>query len=110
MSMLENFTYPTDKIWTVYTKSNCEYCIKVKKLLESNGIEYISLNCDNYIQDNKSKELFLEQIKSIIGNKQIYKTFPMVFNGKKFIGGFVDTEKYLIEINSNNVLVFQEDF
>ena len=110
MSLLENFTYPNNKIWTVYTKSNCEYCTKVKKLLESNGIEYIGINSDNYIQNDKSKELFLEQIKNIIGREQIYKTFPMVFNKKNFIGGFVDTEKYLSDINSNNVLVFQEDF
>ena len=68
------------------------------------------MSCYNYIQNDKSKELFLEQMKNIIGQGQIYKIFPMVFNKKKFIGGFTDTEKYLSDINLNINFVFQEDF
>ena len=82
MSLIENFTYPNDKIWTIYTKSNCDYCTGVKKLLKSNGTSYITVECDEYIQNTKSKELFLSHMEYIIGKK--YKTFPMVFNGKNF--------------------------
>jgi glutaredoxin len=109
--MIVNFTYPNDKIWTIYTKSNCDYCTKVKKLLKSNNINYVVVDSDEYIQDNKSKELFLSQMEYIIGKK--YRTFPIVFNGINFIGGCVDTENYIDSINklkSNKNLIFEEDF
>jgi glutaredoxin len=111
MSMIKNFTYPNDKLWTIYTKSNCDYCTKVKKLLKLNDISCVVVDSDEYIQDTKSKELFLSQMEYIIGKK--YRTFPMVFNGTNFIGGFTDTENYIDSINklkSNNNLIFEEDF
>jgi glutaredoxin len=111
MSLIKNFIYPKDKIWTIYTKSNCIYCTQVKELLKSNNIDYITVSCDEYIQNSIEKKVFLSQMENIIGNK--YKTFPMVFNEKNFIGGFIDTEKYIEsikKINLNNNLDFNEDF
>lgn len=109
--MIENFTYPKEKIWTVYTKSNCIYCTKVKELLKSNNIDYISINCDEYIQNQINKESFLSQIESLIEKK--YRTFPMVFDENNFIGGFVDTKNYIESIlkqNQSTNLNFEEDF
>lgn len=109
--MIENFTYPTENTFTIYRKSNCIFCTKVKELLKSNNIDYITVNCDEYIQNPINKESFLSQMESIIGKK--YKTFPMVFNGNNFIGGFDDTENYIESIlqqNKNTDLNFEEDF
>ena len=109
--MIENLTYPKEKIWTVYTKSNCIYCTKVKELLKCNNIDYITVNCDEYIQNPINKEAFLSHIESLIGKK--YKTFPIVFNGNNFIGGFNNTINYIESIlkqNQNTNLNFKEDF
>lgn len=92
--MIENFTYPKENTFTVYTKSNCIYCTKVKELLKS----------------NKQRSIF---ISYRITYWEKYKTFPMVFNGNNFIGGFVDTEKYIesiLQLNQNTNINFQEDF
>jgi glutaredoxin len=77
--------------FTIYTKSNCSYCSKVKQLLHDHKIEYVEINCDKYLIDDKV--LFLSYIKSV-ANKE-HNTFPMVFNKKVFIGGYTDTVKYI---------------
>jgi glutaredoxin len=92
-SDLENFTYPSENQWTIYTKSNCKYCTMVKELLNDNLLCPIMINCDEWIGDNTNKKIFLNKIKNIIG--QEYKTFPMVFKNKTFIGGFTDTYKFI---------------
>jgi len=99
------FTLPEEKDWTIYTKNNCIFCIKVKKLLENYNIKIIE--CDEWLNNNRND--FLNWIYNIIGYE--YKTFPMVFYNNKFIGGFTDTEKYIIEKDKiNNNLVIEEDF
>lgn len=85
------FKNPNHKGFTIYTKTSCSFCTKVKELLDKNKLVYTSINCDIYLEDHK--EDFLEYIKTIIGKE--YKTFPMVFLDNKFIGGFTDTEKYI---------------
>jgi len=99
-----SFAFPNKTKFTLYTKSNCNYCTKVKLLLEDNNIEYDSINCDNYL--NVSREAFLIFIK-IIAEKE-WKTFPMVFNDKgEFIGGFNETQNYLKKhINFDNTCDF----
>lgn len=91
--------------WIIYTKSNCVYCDKVKKILEKEEIVSI-INCDNMLKNQEKKEMFLNSIKEIVGFE--WKTFPIVFLNNKFIGGYNDVEKY---INQNNKeLIIDEDF
>jgi glutaredoxin len=82
---------PHSNNFTVYTKSNCVYCLKLKQLLKDYDINFIEVNCDEYLTENKN--IFLLFIKSIT-NKN-YNTFPMVFDKGVFIGGFTETNKYL---------------
>jgi glutaredoxin len=90
-----SYVFPDPKnisIFTVFSKSNCKFCTKVKILLEDKNIEYETINCDEWL--NERKDDFLNFIK-LITNKE-WKTFPMVFNDKgEFIGGFTETENYL---------------
>ena len=37
--------------YTVYTKSNCDYCIKVKKFLTKEGKLFNEINCDNILKE-----------------------------------------------------------
>ena len=88
---MENFIKPNCNSFTIYSKSNCCYCEKVKELLNNHKIQFVEVNCDKYLSD--SKLIFLTFIKSM-ANKN-FNTFPMVFDKGVFIGGFIETNKHI---------------
>lgn len=93
---------PIDKDFTVYSRSGCHYCTKVKQLLKSKSINFFTVDCDEYVLEDK--ELFLNHMKSLT-DKEI-KGFPMVFHENIFIGGYNETKDYInkldaFEINDN---------
>jgi glutaredoxin len=100
-----NITTPHDDIVTVYTKSNCKWCDKVKEVLNKNSIPCRIINCDLYLKNKKAE--FLNFIAVIA--KREYKTFPMVFNGLEFIGGHDDTILFIQNSDKNNIN-FNSDF
>ena len=89
------FTKPHNGMITVYSKSGCNYCVKVKQLLTENERKFIVIDCDEYILENK--EEFLLFIKEMIGKE--YRFFPMVFDNSIFIGGYNETVKYLEKVD-----------
>jgi len=90
-----SFTFPNKTKFTIYTKSECKFCTSVKMLLEDSNIEYDSINCDDYLKNDRDD--FLMFIKSLTNRE--WKTFPMVFdNQAQFIGGFNETQNYLPKI------------
>jgi len=96
---MNSYIQPSTTCYTVYTKSNCIYCFKVKQLFKDYDVKFIEVNCDEYLMENRAG--FLEFIKS--NSNRDYKTFPMVFNCGVFIGGYNETirhlEKEFIEFN-----------
>ena len=87
------FKRPKTHIVTVYSKSDCKYCDKLKHVLTNSGIEHYIINCDEYLLVHR--ETFLEFIKEI-SHGQTVKTFPMVFNpDTKYIGGYAETMEYI---------------
>jgi len=90
------FEKPNTNGYMIYTKTNCPYCTKVKDLLLHNdklNVEITIINCDKYLIEPEIKEKFLEFIKTVNGGIN-HRTFPMVFYDGKFIGGFMETEKF----------------
>ena len=85
------FAKPSDKGFTIYSKSGCPYCIKAKTLL--NGETLTVIDCDPYLIN--TKDAFLEFIKEL-SNKD-HKTFPMIFKNDTFIGGYSNLLNYLKE-------------
>lgn len=83
------YPLPSDKMYTIYTKSKCTYCTKVKEYLDDSGFEYNTILCDDFLV---KKLEFLEFIESIAGVP--HNTFPMVFHKGIFVGGYNDTLKY----------------
>jgi glutaredoxin len=77
--------------FTIYSKSGCPNCNKVKLLLKEKYFLFSIIDCDEYILENK--DFFLLFIKEQI-NKD-WKTFPIVFDNGKFIGGYQETQKYI---------------
>ena len=91
-----NFEKPSEATqYTVYSKSGCPNCKKVKELLETKQIPFTVIDCDEYLLENK--EAFLLFIMNL--TSQDWKTFPIVFNKDSlFIGGFIDTKLYLEQL------------
>jgi len=87
------FTRPSETTrFTIYSKSGCSNCKKVKELLETKNISFTLIDCDEYLIEFKPEFLqFIQELTS-----QEWKTFPIVFNqNSQFIGGFIDTKLYL---------------
>ena len=95
-----NYVSPYEKDFTIYTKSGCKFCTEVKKLLKLNKLEYQIIDCDEYLLDNKQQ--FLDFIETISGQK--VKTFPIVFNNRKFIGGYIETDKFILSNNMSSLI------
>jgi glutaredoxin-related protein len=90
--MQENKEYiePAANNYTIYTKSGCPNCTKVKKFLESENEKPLIIDCDEWLIEDKPA--FLEFIREKAGKE--CKTFPMVFCNGEFIGGFDETRIY----------------
>jgi len=89
------FSEPLKTIFTVYSKSGCHYCTKVKTLLADKKYDFVVIDCDEYLLEDK--EGFLSFIKDI--SKREHRTFPIVFSDGHFIGGFLETQQW-VEKNS----------
>jgi glutaredoxin len=87
------FTAPVSPGFTVYGKTDCPYCLKVKDLLAEYNEPMTYVNCDEYLVANK--DAFLAFIKAKSGKE--HKTFPMVFSDGKFVGGYTDTIQFLLK-------------
>ncbi len=70
----------------VWSKDNCPYCVKAKRMLDSKGIRYEERNISN----GWSKEQLLESVPNA-------RTFPQIFLHGKYIGGSDALEKYFEE-------------
>jgi glutaredoxin len=93
-----NIFAPLEVGFTIYSKSECSYCTKVKKLLLDKQTFFTDVSCDEYLLEDK--EGFLTFIKER-ANKE-YRTFPMVFYNGKFIGGFTETKLHFDKLLSFN--------
>jgi len=91
------FTAPAPSGFTVYGKSGCTYCDKVKGLLEDYSEAYIYVNCDAYLVEHR--EEFLEFIEKLAEKE--HRTFPIVFFSRDFVGGYMDTMKLLLDGDNN---------
>lgn len=79
---------------TIYSKSGCPYCDKIKKVAEYLS-ESKGYSCKVYELDQDfTKDQFYAEFKE-------GSTFPQVVLDDKHIGGCTDTVKYLQE---NNIL------
>ena len=91
------FELPSEQKFTIYSKSGCINCRKVKDLLKNNNLEYEIVDCDDYLLEDKDNFLLFIQSYSVSN----WKSFPMVFHDGKFIGGYDETVKYLDKITTS---------
>jgi glutaredoxin len=69
----------------VFSKNNCPWCVKVKKLLNSFGVKFVELNIE---ENDTAADLAIAWQ---------FKTMPQVIADDKFIGGYEATHLYLVE-------------
>jgi glutaredoxin len=96
------FVEPQPIGFTIYSKSGCHNCGKIKKLLTEKHLFFNEVNCDEYLIEEK--ECFLSFIENKI--KKSYTTFPMIFYDGKFIGGFNEASEHIEKL----LLSFEELF
>ena len=89
MDKLTIFPQIEPRGFTIFTKTICPFCDKVKELLKDQPLVSIVV-CDEYLVTER--DAFLSYIKAAAGRE--YKTFPMVFYDGDFVGGFTDTQAW----------------
>jgi glutaredoxin len=82
-------------IFTIYSKSGCLYCILAKNLFTNNNYNYVVVDCDKWLIDQKTEFI---NFLSTYAKKDI-TTFPVIFDGENYIGGYQDIKKYIEELN-----------
>lgn len=93
---------PTQKGFTIYSKSGCPNCTSLKNLITEKNFLFTEINCDEYILENKDDFLKFIENKA----ETSYKTFPMVFYNKKFVGGLTHTKDFICKL----LLSFEDKF
>jgi glutaredoxin len=96
------FEKPKANGYTIYSKSGCPNCTKVKKYLTDVNAAMSIIDCDEYLIE--SKEEFLKFIEDVAG--KVVKIFPIVFFEKKLVGGYEDTEYHYNRITAFSHNVF----
>jgi glutaredoxin len=96
------FAEPYPKGFTIYSKSGCHNCTKIKNLLTEKRLFFLEIDCDDYLIEEKDN--FLSFIKNKIGKP--YTIFPMVFYDGTFIGGYNEAAENVEKL----LLSFEELF
>ena len=81
----------------VYTQPVCSYCTSAKKLLESLGLEYETIQVE---------KIGIEEFHKQIGKP--VRTVPQIMIDDKLIGGFTDLKEHFVnegKINFKGELV-----
>jgi len=95
--------------FTVYSKSGCPNCLKVKTFLKDQKCDYKIVDCDEYLI--LERESFLLFIKDISGKS--VTQFPIVFSNEVFIGGYTETKLFIerdVEKETTQNLIFDDNF
>lgn len=75
--------YITDSDFVIMTKSGCTYCDQAKALLTQRGYTYRE---ERYVTE--------DDFDRFIGLG--YRSFPQIFDGPTYIGGFAELRRYLL--------------
>ena len=86
-----NIEKPMETGFTIYSKSGCPNCTRIKKIIIEKKLTFVEFNCDEYLIEDK--DFFLSFIKNLAQKES--KVFPMIFNSGIFIGSFNETQEFL---------------
>jgi glutaredoxin 3 len=66
---------------TVYTKQNCQFCVRAKRLLDKKGVPYEEIPVEGK-----------DELRTWLVAKSGQMTVPQVFAGDRSLGGFSDVD------------------
>jgi glutaredoxin 3 len=66
---------------TVYTKQNCPFCVRAKRLLDGKGVAYEEVD----VEGKDDLRIWLAETTG-------QKTVPQLFAGERSLGGFSDVD------------------
>ncbi len=66
---------------TLYTKQNCPFCVRAKRLLERKGVAYEEIAVEGR-----------DDLRTWLVEKTGQMTVPQVFVGERSLGGFSDVD------------------
>jgi len=93
---------PSIQGFTIYSKSGCHLCSKIKSCLKEKNLIFNEINCDEYLIEDR--DFFLSYLENKIGKP--YKTFPIVFHDSSFIGGYNEAIEWIDKL----LLSFEDIF
>lgn len=88
--------------FTIFSKSGCTNCRRVKDYLKENGITPLIIDCDEALLEDREK--FLQYLRDV-GAKGT--AFPFVFHANTFLGNYEDTKRY-VEIKQQQEDAFND--
>jgi len=86
-----DFIEPEKTGFTIYSKSGCHNCTKLKKIVKEKQLKYVEVCCDDYLVEDR--ENFLSFIETKMGKQ--CRVFPMVFYDGRVVGGFQESVEYV---------------
>jgi len=89
------FELPTKSGFSIYSKSGCPNCSKVKSFLKDNNYDFNVIDCDEYLIETKDD--FLEFIKNLAQKE--CRVFPIIFFNGNFVGGFNETKELVDKLS-----------
>ena len=75
-------------VWTVYGKSSCPFCVKIRNFFDGIGIKYLYYDIKHISRGQETKAMLSTLTRG-------YDKVPMVFFYGMFIGGYSETLRYL---------------
>lgn len=88
-----NISVQTEGI-TVVGAENCPYCVKAKNVLKTSGMKFIYIDLDSY----GNRKEYVAQMRATGLIPESAKTIPMIFVDGKYIGGYIELNKYLDQV------------
>jgi glutaredoxin len=92
MNVMETvYKKPTKTNYTIYTISDCKYCVMAKAHINkistksTKSIKCTNVNCDKFVGSCRERDNFYKFMKQYTVIPYIH--FPMIFKDGKFIGG-----------------------
>lgn len=67
---------------TIYTKDNCPYCVRAKRLFTSLQVPFEEINLEHQ-----------PELREELSRKYRWRTVPMIVAGDRFLGGYDDVSE-----------------
>ena len=79
-------------MFKVYTKNNCNWCVRAKELLKKNNIEFTEINIEESFED----KMVLKALR--------LRTVPQIWNDDLHLGGYLQLESWIGENYDSNYI------